>query len=399
MKIFIVTAGSFPVGMAAINRILCHCKGFIKNEAKVKVICLKTTERLKRGIFNKISKGVYNGIDFEYSSGTTIRGESFIKRRLQDLVGLINAFFILRNANARNKVDALILFSNSLVYIIYFFVITKLLSITYIQEKDEFPFVSRKLSLLGRFYTRLYISYVYKAFDGMLVMTKRLKKYFQNKIRKNSKLLLVPMTVEPERFLKRYRIPTQAPYIAYCGAPGGNKDGVPILIESFFIISKKYKTIKLKIIGDSPDTNILIELKNLAKKLKIEDKVVFTGRVARDKIPEYLCNASILALSRPRSLQSYMAFPSKLGEYLSTGNPVVVTKVGEIPNYLIDGESAFLAEPDSSEAFAEKLDYVLLHPELAKKVGLKGREIALKHFNYKMQAKRIINFIDELNQR
>jgi len=102
MNIFIIKPGPFPFGMASTNRILSYCKGFIENKVKVKVICLKPTERSERGILNKISKGVYNGIDFEYSSGTTIRGESFIKRRLQDLKGIIRAFFIVREANARN---------------------------------------------------------------------------------------------------------------------------------------------------------------------------------------------------------------------------------------------------------------------------------------------------------
>jgi len=397
MEIFIITAEPFPKGMACTNRILSYCKGFIENKAKIKVVCLKPTERLKNGVLNKISKGIYHGIDFEYSSCTTIRGESFIIRRLQDLIGLINAFFILRKANVRNKVDALILVSNSLIYIIYFFFITKLLSITYIQEKSEFPFVLEKRSLLGRFYAKLYTSYVYKAFDAIFVMTKTLKKYFQNKIRKSSKLLLVPMTVDPEPFLKCHSSQKQHNYIAYCG-PRGDRDGVPILIESFSMISKKYKNIKLYIIGDTPGSNVLLELKNLAKILKIENKVIFTGKITRDKVIEYLCNASILALAKPKSLQAQGAFPTKLGEYLSTGNPVVVTTVGEIPDYLTNGDSAFLAEPNNPEAFARVLNFVLSNPELAKKVGQKGREIALKYFNYRVQALRIINFINELNK-
>jgi hypothetical protein len=44
-------------------------------------------------------------------------------------------------------------------------------------------------------------------------------------------------------------------------------------------------------------------------------------------------------------------------------------------------ESAFLAEPDNSEAFTEKLDSVLFHPDLAREVDQNGREIALKHYN------------------
>ena len=64
-------------------------------------------------------------------------------------------------------------------------------------------------------------------------------------------------------------------------------------------------------------------------------------------MPKYLCNAKLLALARPDSIQAQGGFPTKLGEYLATGRPVVVTKVGEIPDYLEDGVNAFLSDINS----------------------------------------------------
>jgi glycosyltransferase involved in cell wall biosynthesis len=89
-------------------------------------------------------------------------------------------------------------------------------------------------------------------------------------------------------------------------------------------------------------------------------------------------------------------FPSKLTEYLATGNPVVVTKVGEIPLYLKDDVSAFLSEPGSIDSFAGRLDFVLGNYEFAQRVGLKGKELTLTIFNYNFQSKRMIAFIDSL---
>ena len=51
-------------------------------------------------------------------------------------------------------------------------------------------------------------------------------------------------------------------------------------------------------------------------------------------------------MARPDSRQARGGFPTKLGEYLATGKPVCVTKVGEITVYLEDNVSAFLAEPE-----------------------------------------------------
>ena len=154
--------------------------------------------------------------------------------------------------------------------------------------------------------------------------------------------------------------------------------------------------VKLYIIGNGAGSDDLEKLKAQVSRLNLEGKVVFTGKVHRDDIPQYLCNASALALARPSGLQSHGGFPTKLGEYLSTGNPVAVTNVGEISSYLADGVNAFIAEPDSVEAFAEKLDFILSNAAIAAKVGLTGREVVLSTFTYKVQSKRIVDFIDQL---
>jgi glycosyltransferase involved in cell wall biosynthesis len=135
--------------------------------------------------------------------------------------------------------------------------------------------------------------------------------------------------------------------------------------------------------------------RNLVIDLKINEKVIFTGKVPRNIVPSYICNAHVLALARPRSIVADAGFPSKVSEYLSTGIPVVTTKVGEIPLYLTNNQNAFLSEPDSVEEFASKLKAVLDDYPHAQEVGLKGQEIALDEFNYLYQAKRIIKHLKE----
>ncbi len=57
----------------------------------------------------------------------------------------------------------------------------------------------------------------------------------------------------------------------------------------------------------------------------------------------------------PDSKQAQGGFPTKLGEYLATGNPVCATTVGEIPDYLVDGESVYFAVPGSVDSFADAM--------------------------------------------
>jgi glycosyltransferase involved in cell wall biosynthesis len=203
------------------------------------------------------------------------------------------------------------------------------------------------------------------------------------------------MTVEPQRFnIKKSENCDN--YIAYCGTMWGNKDGVQILIEAFSRISSDFPNIKLYLIGDTSNEGEFKKLKEKISLLKIEDKVVFTGIISSDNIPHLLVNAKMLVLARPDNIQAKGGFPTKLGEYLATGNPVVVTKVGEIPNYLIDGVNAFLAQPNSVDSFATKMKFVLNNIDLANNVGLKGKELTNTIFNYKVQSKKLIDFINSI---
>lgn len=123
------------------------------------------------------------------------------------------------------------------------------------------------------------------------------------------------------------------------------------------------------------------------------ESVIFTGVIPADQIPQHLLNADILALDRPNSLQAQYGFPTKLGEYLLTANPVVVTKVGDIPLFLTDKVSALLAEPCNIQSFSNNLIWAIENTEKARQIGYNGYKIALKEFNSSSEALKIINIM------
>ena len=113
-------------------------------------------------------------------------------------------------------------------------------------------------------------------------------------------------------------------------------------------------------------------------------------------ITNKILEAKILVLPRPDSLQAQHGFPTKLGEYLATGNPTLVTSVGEIPDYLTDNLDCYIAAPGNVESLKNKLLEIIEDYPKAKKVGLRGRKIAEIHFNNMNQTKKIIRTIEKL---
>lgn len=231
------------------------------------------------------------------------------------------------------------------------------------------------------------------AYDGIALMTKTLIKHYQSFPDPKPKFLHLPMTVDLERFNRELPVPAgfSQPYIAFVGVMNDAKDGVKILIKAFSEIHLKIPAYKLYLVGpwhyDTPGHLKLIE------DLGLKNKVFWMGEYTKDKIPAILKNATLLVLPRPNSKQAQGGFPTKLGEYLATGNPVCCTRVGEIPDYLIDGESVFFAKPGSISSFAEAMLRAITNSEQAKRVGENGRKIAEKYFNKDFQAKILYDFL------
>jgi glycosyltransferase involved in cell wall biosynthesis len=228
--------------------------------------------------------------------------------------------------------------------------------------------------------------------NGIFVISSQLKSFFVEKGIDKERIEIVNMTVESTRFegvVKR----TGKFYIAYCGNASNNKDGVDRLIKAFAMISSKYQDLFLYIIGQAPNQNEKDSNVQLAIDLGIADKVVFTGTVNYNELPQILTDAAILALCRPDSLQAKYGFPTKLGEYLLSGNPIVITDTGDISKFLVNQDSAMIVDPNNIEDFALKIGWLIDHPEEAKRIGEKGQKVALKHFNARTEAKKIVDFM------
>ena len=233
--------------------------------------------------------------------------------------------------------------------------------------------------------------------SGLFVISNPLREYYENLGIDPSKIHVLNMTVDVERFKNIKKAACREKYIAYCGNVSNNKDGVDILIKSFALVCKKRPEIKLYIIGKTPSQTEASDNLRLIKSLGIEERIVFTGVVSSEQMPQLLKDAVVLALARPDNLQAKYGFPTKLGEYLLTENPVVVTSVGDIPLFLKDGVSALISEPSNVEMFAEKLLWALDNPGEASAVGKAGAAVAAEFFNSDIETKKLLSVISVNN--
>lgn len=229
--------------------------------------------------------------------------------------------------------------------------------------------------------------------DGLFVISQALKRYYVENGMPEEKVHVINIIVDPSRFDNITEDGHHEDYIAYCGTASNNKDGVDELIKAFAITCKTHTNVKLYIIGKTPSKNDESKNLQLIDQLGIKDKIVFTGIVKAKEMPALLTKAKVLALDRPDNIQAKYGFPTKLGEYLLTKKPVVITRVGDIPLFLRDNYNAFIARPEDSTDFAKKLNYVLDNYQEALEVGTRGFDLALQEFNYLTETRKMVGHI------
>ena len=228
---------------------------------------------------------------------------------------------------------------------------------------------------------------------GLIVISTYLKSHFVEHGVDGNIISIINIIVEPKRFEGLSKSKDVEPYIVYCGTVENAVDGVGQLIKAFAIVSKSHPNVKLYIAGRAPYEKDVKENENLIKEFSLQDKVVFKGMVLAEKVPQMLVDAKAVALDRPDSIMAKAGFPTKLGEYLLSKTPTVITRVGDIPLFLKDHENALLAEESNPEDFARQLNWILDNPEEASKIGEKGAALAIKHFSYFGESKKLKDII------
>lgn len=400
MKLTILLLNNpFYEASASANRWLTLIEGLNQLGVKIRILVLGYYQSLKE---KEIFENQYNnfGIEIKYLNNIVIDG--IWKRRYYNYIG---KYFqsIKTGKKVKEEIidfDGILWTENDLsIWKIIstiskksFKVITEMSEFLDIHLNNKGNFLQTKSANLKKSYFEN--TYIYEL-DGLILMTKTLMEHYTG-FADHPSLLHLPMTVDLDRFKTQKPSPIEfkKPYISFVGAMNNIKDGVNILIESFYRIATDYPKINLYLVGPRDyDTN-----EHLAriKELKMKDRIIWVGEYPRESIPEIICNAKLLVLPRPDSHQARGGFPTKLGEYLASGRPVCATKVGEIPDYLTDNESVYFAEPGSIQSFTEAMTKALNDSIKADEIGSQGKNVAISKFNKKKQSKILYNFLKQL---
>jgi glycosyltransferase involved in cell wall biosynthesis len=142
--------------------------------------------------------------------------------------------------------------------------------------------------------------------------------------------------------------------------------GHTVLLDALPRVIERIPALRVELVGHEHLTSASV-LASYARQRGLTEHVRFLG--FRDDLPELFRSWRLMVLP-----SLWEGFGLVLLEAMAAGRPVVASRVGPIPEVVVDGETGLLVPPGDSAALGAALIELLEHPRLAAAMGQAGRD-------------------------
>ena len=188
---------------------------------------------------------------------------------------------------------------------------------------------------------------------------------------------------------KRRRIRGGSDYMLLMTAALTRKKKVDDFVRLLAALLERGWNVSGTVIGEGP---LRGELEGLAEELGVADRLVLTGFVSQEDLPEYYHAADILYFLEPNG-----AWTMSIIEAGAARVPVIVAPGGSMPTLVRDGETGFvLSEAGQEEELLERTVALLRDPQLRSRMGERNHGHSLQ-FSLESSVRKFVAVVESLN--
>lgn len=168
------------------------------------------------------------------------------------------------------------------------------------------------------------------------------------------------------------------------------KFGARRLVDAFCMIPDKNARLVLCGSGDS--------IEYIRERSTFDKRICYMGQISRDQVLQIQAKSRLLVNPRtPEGEFTRYSFPSKNIQYLASGIPTLIYRLDGIPNeyyqYCLSIEGDHLSVEELSQAIQKGIN---MTDEDCSQVGRNARQFILERKNARVQARKIINLINDI---
>jgi glycosyltransferase involved in cell wall biosynthesis len=173
--------------------------------------------------------------------------------------------------------------------------------------------------------------------------------------------------------------------------------GTRYLLRAFARVARNCDGVRLLIIGDGP---LRRPLQALAVSLGVAERVEFLGALPHTEVLAWMRKAAMLVLPGIRTATGREeGLGMVLLEAAATGVPLIGSRIGGIPECIVDGKTGFLVRERDAEALAQRIAELIEDPGRRHSMGVAGRALIEDRFDIERQTAALERFYDSLLAR
>lgn len=172
--------------------------------------------------------------------------------------------------------------------------------------------------------------------------------------------------------------------------------GYDHLIRAIHLLRQRGVNVRLDIVGDG---QIRADLQRQVESLGLNEHITLHGAVLQEYLADHYRRADVFAVSSAPIRGTYESLPTVLLEALAVELPTVSTRTTGSPEIIEDGVTGLLVPPADSVKLADAIQWMIEHPDEARAMGQRGREVVLERFNREKNARRVLELWREAQTR
>jgi PEP-CTERM/exosortase A-associated glycosyltransferase len=251
--------------------------------------------------------------------------------------------------------------------------------------------------------TRALETYALKRADAVTTICEGLRKDIVARGIPSDKVTVIPNAVDIDKFalggsadlqLKEKLGLSGSRLIGFIGSFYAY-EGLDVLLRSVPKLSARMPDLRVLLVGGGPQD---AHLRQLAKDLHIEDKVVFTGRVPHDQVNTYYDLLDVLVYPRLPMRLTELVTPLKPLEAMAQGRILAASDVGGHLELIADGKTGVLFRANDTDSLVEKVSALLESQQTWPALRSAGREYVETERNWQVSVARYKNIYGRLKR-